>query len=778
MNNPRFMKKGLFLLAFISANILHSQITVTNDTPPNLVQNVLLGPGVSASAFTSQGNPDQFSSFTALPGTPLDFLSGVVISTFGQTAPDCMQQGGTGYFGAGGGGDADLTATAGLPTYNAAWIQFDFVPTGDTIKFDYIFGSTEYNFYVNSSFNDVFAFYLTGPNPMGGSYVNQNVALIPGTSLPVTINNLNNGQSGGCGAGPCEYCSFYIDNCAPATNSPVTGGYTTNLQVIAPVYACSTYTIKMGIADVSDGALNSFVMLKEASFASNQAGLQGNVNFGPNDSLLVEDCNLGIITFTRTDTTGADTITFNVAGTAIEGVDFSNLPTYIIFPPGEDTVVLIVDPFQDFLTEGVETIILTINTEICGNPTAVFNYYIFDTDSLDAILPADTFLCAGSPILLDAFPSGGIGLYTISQWNSPSGGLIADSSVVSITQDGYYVYALHDFCIATTYYDSIRVQVFPVPNIPIPDQDACSLVGEPIGPAGTLTGFNYQWSPPLNLSGTNVVNPTFTGTNPGPGNQTFTYNLMVDSGGVSCYEDSLIITLHPTPVVDLGPDTIVCESGTLLLDAGNPGYTYLWSIGAATQTILVANPGTFGVLITSPVGCMDTDSINLVVDSLPHFTLQDVTVCQGDSAVLWVPSYEGDTFLWSTLETDTMIFTFTPGLYSIAISNHCGITVDTAEVKFLPDLNAVVLPNILTPNGDGLNDVYDIPLLSQASSFRMDFFNRWGTLLFTTEDATNVWKGTSSENTTAAPGTYFVILRFFDCQQNEITRQQFITIFQ
>lgn len=771
------MKKGLLLLAFISANILYSQITVTNDTPPNLVQNVLLGPGVSASAFTSQGNPDQFSSFTALPGTPIDFLSGVVISTFGQATPDCMQQGGSGYFGAGTGGDADLTATAGLPTYNAAWIQFDFVPTGDTIKFDYIFGSTEYNFYVNSSFNDVFAFYLTGPNPMGGSYVNENVALIPGTSLPVTINNLNNGQSGGCGAGPCEYCSFYVDNCSPAPNSPVTGGYTTNLQVIAPVYACSTYTIKMGIADVSDGALNSFVMLKEASFASNEAALSGSVNFGPNDSLLFEDCNLGVITFTRTDTTFADTITFTVSGTAIEGVDFSNLPSDIIFPVGEDTVVLVVDPFQDFITEGVETITLTINTQLCGNPTAIFNYYILDIDSLDAVLPADTFLCEGSPLLLNAIPSGGIGFYTMNQWNSPSGGLITDSSVVNITQDGYYVYSLMDFCISTTYVDSIRIQVYPVPNIPLPDQDICSVIGEPIGPAGSLSGFNYQWTPPLNLSATNITNPIFTGTNPGPSNQTFTYTLTVDSGGVACYQDSLIITLWPTPLVDLGNDTTVCESGTLALNAGNPGYTYLWNTGATTQSITVANPGTFGVIITSPVGCSDADSIKLVVDSLPHFILSDITVCEGDSGILWVHAYEGDNFLWSTLATDTLIYTTTPGFYSLAVSNHCGVTIDTAEVKFLPDLNAINLPNVLTPNGDGVNDVYDIPLLSQASSFQMDFFNRWGTLIFSTNDVANVWKGTSSDNTTAAPGTYFVILKFLDCQQNERTKQQFITIF-
>ena len=136
------MKKLLALLAILAANIMvYSQITVTNDSPTNLVQNVLLGGGIVASSITSQGNPDQFSSFTALPGTPIDFSSGLVISTFGMNAPDCLQQGGSGYFGAGTPGDADLTATAGLPTYNAAWIQFDFIPTGDTLKFDYIFAN-------------------------------------------------------------------------------------------------------------------------------------------------------------------------------------------------------------------------------------------------------------------------------------------------------------------------------------------------------------------------------------------------------------------------------------------------------------------------------------------------------------------------------------------------------------------------------------------------------------------------------------------------------------
>src|SRR5688572_2491715 len=113
------MKKGLYLLIFLTLSIRSfSQVTVTVDTPPNLVNNVLIGSGVLVSAITSQGNANQFASFTAAPGTPVDFDYGIVLSTFGMNAPDCLQQGGSGYFGAGSPGDGDLTATnGGTPTY-------------------------------------------------------------------------------------------------------------------------------------------------------------------------------------------------------------------------------------------------------------------------------------------------------------------------------------------------------------------------------------------------------------------------------------------------------------------------------------------------------------------------------------------------------------------------------------------------------------------------------------------------------------------------------------
>ncbi|MGH2357970.1 MAG: choice-of-anchor L domain-containing protein, partial [Candidatus Limnocylindria bacterium] len=81
-------------------------------------------------------------------------------------------------------GDADLTTLAGFDTFDAAILEFDFVPKSDTVSFRYVFSSDEYNEYSNSSYNDVFGF-----------FVNQtNCALVPGTTEPVSINTINGGN--------------------------------------------------------------------------------------------------------------------------------------------------------------------------------------------------------------------------------------------------------------------------------------------------------------------------------------------------------------------------------------------------------------------------------------------------------------------------------------------------------------------------------------------------------------------------------------------------------
>ncbi len=168
--------------------------------------------------------------------------------------------------GAMGPGDPDLNVELGgmYPTYDACVLEFDCVPIGDTLLFNFAFGSEEYPEFVNSSFNDIFAIYLSGP----GFSPAQNVAALP-DATPVAINNVNAGLN----------AAYYVDNEAQAGQYVVYDGFTTNLTAFAVVVPGESYHFKTAIADVADGVFDSGVMLEAFSFRSMgglSTGLNGN----------------------------------------------------------------------------------------------------------------------------------------------------------------------------------------------------------------------------------------------------------------------------------------------------------------------------------------------------------------------------------------------------------------------------------------------------------------------------------------------------------------------
>ena len=189
---------ALLLCGLLFGSHSYCQLTTsTAQTPAQLVQNVLVGNGVTVTNVSYTGGPDAIGSFNAT-NTNLGLNTGIVLTT-GTVLP------GTGLFGAQEGphgpnnkanagmdnnaaGYQQLTNIAGQDTYNATILEFDFVPNSDSVKFKYVFGSEEYPEFVNQGFNDVFAFFITGPG-FGGAY---NMATIPGTGgTPVTIDNVN-----------------------------------------------------------------------------------------------------------------------------------------------------------------------------------------------------------------------------------------------------------------------------------------------------------------------------------------------------------------------------------------------------------------------------------------------------------------------------------------------------------------------------------------------------------------------------------------------------------
>lgn len=252
------MKKKLFMIiCFLALTCfvpMSFAITIIPfDSEANLVQN-LVGTGVSISNVTYTGAAAASGYFTGGNAAGIGINSGVVLTSgfasnlngTSNTVDDITGDNGLE-------GNATLDSLIpGYTTYDATILGFDFVATGDKVYFNYAFGSDEYNEYVGSSFNDVFGFLFNG----------NNVALIPGTSKAVAINNVNNGS----------YSSYHNDNDPSDTNTPYAFEYDGFTDVftatLTGLTAGTTYHIDLAIADAGDYFIDSGVFIQAGTFST------------------------------------------------------------------------------------------------------------------------------------------------------------------------------------------------------------------------------------------------------------------------------------------------------------------------------------------------------------------------------------------------------------------------------------------------------------------------------------------------------------------------------
>lgn len=369
------MKKALIVLAFAASTAAQAQLTVNNTlTVEQLVQDYLLGEGVVVSNITFNGQPG--NQVNAMIGgfngvnCNVGMNGGIVFCSGDAQGPVGPNDSGGNTEGGGNVdlNDVDLETIIGGQVNDAAVLEFDFVATGDSIKFNYVFGSDEYLEYVDS-FNDVFGFFLSGPG-ISGVYSNNaiNIALIPGTNTPVSINNVNDQ----------DYPQFYNINGDGFTDPYNTDphyiqydGFTTVLTARAAVQCGQTYHIKLAVADAAGGGfdtvLDSGVFLEEGSFTSSPFIPSLTPGPGIVGDTLYESCFDVTFVFTRTgDSTLAATIDLEVSGTAIPGVDYSpEFPTQITFAPFQTEYVFTLNAPPD--ADLLETIDITvISPSACG----------------------------------------------------------------------------------------------------------------------------------------------------------------------------------------------------------------------------------------------------------------------------------------------------------------------------------------------------------------------------------------------------------------------------
>jgi hypothetical protein len=257
------MKKLYLYIIFwgVFATHSYSQLIITPDTnTQTLVSNFILS-GVTATNINYTGAGNTLGSFTNGNSTNIGIPDGIIMTTGSLAIPPFIGSPVSDFasYSNAGAGDSTLdNIIPGFMTYEASILEFDLVPAGNMLEFQYVFASEEYPEFVGSTFNDVFGFFINGANPSGGNYNDFNIALIPGASIPVAINNVNSTLNQ----------SYFVDNLGSNGQSIVFDGFTTVLLAQVNVIPFNTYHLKMTVADAGDGIYDSGIFLKAQSMKS------------------------------------------------------------------------------------------------------------------------------------------------------------------------------------------------------------------------------------------------------------------------------------------------------------------------------------------------------------------------------------------------------------------------------------------------------------------------------------------------------------------------------
>lgn len=496
----------------------NAQLVVNQgQTPAQLVQDVLIGGGVSAFNVTYNGSPLSIGYFNG-QNCNVGLAEGIILSSGEATnaiGPN-DDAGGLANSSMGFPGYTPLHAFTGpgITTEDAAVLEFDFVPISDSLSFRYVFGSEEYMEFVGpgNSFNDVFGFFISGPGIVGM----QNIALLPGTTTPVTISTLNQNTNG----------QYYIDNgtgSSPpqSTNSTYIqyDGFTVVMEARAVVTACDTYHISLAIADAFDDVYDSGVFLEAGSFNAGTISISASTTFNPNsstnDTNLVEGCGQGILTFERAGISNTPTvIPFQISGTATNGVDYTTIPDSVVIPAGQTSVDLVIDATLDGQAEGNETIILTLSNSVspcASSSTLSLTLVISDSPQLSVVAGGDTTLVCPIDVPLTATASGGMGGY---QYTWSNGGGNGSPVIVSPTQTTTYVVTASDTCGTSSAQDSVTVLIPSYNPMQVVVKDDYICRGEEAKLVATVTGgsqpLTYEWPTGLSFSDTLRISPSET----------------------------------------------------------------------------------------------------------------------------------------------------------------------------------------------------------------------------------------------------------------------------
>lgn len=195
-----------------------------------------------------------------------------------------------------------------------------------------------------------------------------------------------------------------------------------------------------------------------------------------------------------------------------------------------------------------------------------------------------------------------------------------------------------------------------------------------------------------------------------------------------------------TTTVNLGRDTTLCTGNIIVLSDTNTNAIFLWSTGASGSSITITESGTYWLEVTKN-GCAVRDSININFISPLSGVAHDTIICTGDVITFGIESPFA-TYQWNTNTTSPTISAANAGTYTQTVTNACGTAINTFNITEKECVCQLVFPTAFSPNGDGNNDSWRAIYLCPLTKFQLHVYNRWGEMVFSSNDVNERWDGT------------------------------------
>jgi gliding motility-associated-like protein len=392
------------------------------------------------------------------------------------------------------------------------------------------------------------------------------------------------------------------------------------------------------------------------------------------------------------------------------------------------------------------------------------------------VVTPDQSICIGDNIQLQA--SGG----SSYQW-TPGTGLSCtncpDPIASPSTTTTYTVRVFNTFnCYKD---DSVKITVASPAAITVIPTDTSICPGESVSVIAS-GGVTYVWSPNIEISNPNIPNPVITPT------QSRIYTLDVTDVSGCNITETVNITLYVPANPSAGTDATICEGDTTNLTASN-GVSYDWQPPSGLSDPAISNPlanplvtTIYTVTIVDVNGCSNAGQVEIIVIPPPPVSAgQDQYILEGGrakitatgaSTYIWTP----DKWLVDANAASTIVFPEDTITYTVLGTDQYGcMNIDSVTV-FVLQKTKFWMPNAFTPNGDGKNDEFKIEYAYNFNLISFKIFNRWGKLVYESDDITRPWDGTDASGRLLPMDSYIYIMEAVDDIGNPIRRQGNITL--